>query len=421
VHDGVVLLDRYTLVARIGEGATSSVWEAIDQHGGERVAVKAISLDEAGWRAEVRDRFQQEARLLALGRHEHLVGVRDVGETEDGFLFIVLEKLIGETLAARIARPPRLDFREAGRVALELARGLAALHASGIVHRDIKPANVILHRDERAPGAMPIAKIIDLGVSKVRAAAASPALHATLTATGQVIGTPEYMSYEQALGARDVDERTDVWAIGVVLYEMLGGRRPFEAPNVNAVLAAIRRGAPPALVTLAPSVPEALVAVVDRCLEHDKCARFRDGAELAAGIEEALETSERQATARTRWKLGTALVGVALVAVAAGAGVIVAVTPSAPVQRESAGAASPSPSSAQTTATAPLAEGLVAPSASPRGDVPTITDMPASAHEVDKRSLDARAAGIGSIAPRSSSRRGASSTRPVTRVDNAGF
>lgn len=417
MHTGVVLLDRYTLVARIGEGATSSVWEAIDQHSGEHVAVKAISLDEAGWRAEVRDRFQQEARLLALGRHEHLVGVRDVGETEEGFLFIVLEKLTGETLAARIARPPRLDFREAGRIALELARGLAALHASGIVHRDIKPANVILHRDARTPGAAPVAKIIDLGVSKVRAAAASPALYATLTATGQVIGTPEYMSYEQALGARDVDERTDVWAVGVVLYEMLAGRRPFEAPNVNAVLAAIRRGAPPARATIAPAVPDALVAVVERCLAPDKCARFRDGAELASGIEEALATSERQTTGRARWKLGTALVGVALAAAAA---VILVGGPNAPARPESAGAASPSPPSLPSAAAALTAEGLLAPSASPRGE--------ARDDQEDKRAMVLQApppsppaAGAGSTAPRSSSRRSALPTRPVTKVDNAGF
>ncbi len=243
VEPGRVLDDRYEILGSIAQGASSTVWEARDRLEDVVVAVKAVSMERAGWRAEVRDRFQQEARLLTLVGHRHLVGVRSFGETEDGYLYLVLDRLTGETLADRMARPPRLGWRAAAGIALELARGLGALHARGVVHRDLKPANVILHRED--DGSV-VAKIIDLGIGKVGAAAADPALFATLTATGQVLGTPEYMSHEQALGERDVDARTDVWALGVVLYEMVAGRRPFAGANVNAVLAAIRKSSPPA-------------------------------------------------------------------------------------------------------------------------------------------------------------------------------
>ena len=120
-------------------------------------------------------------------------------------------------------------------------------------------------------------------------------LFATLTTTGQVLGTPEYMSYEQALGERDVDARCDVWALGVVLYEMLAGRRPFEGQNTNAVLAAIRRGAPPALAEVARETPPALARVVERCLARERDARYRDGETLHAALAEAVARGEREA------------------------------------------------------------------------------------------------------------------------------
>ncbi|WP_136970847.1 serine/threonine-protein kinase [Polyangium sorediatum] len=284
VEIGRVLAERYALVRPLAEGAMATVWVAEDRVSGGEVAIKAISLDAAGWRTEVRDRFMKEARLLAIAQHEHLVGVRDVGETEDGFLYLVLDLLDGETLADRIARDPPLGWKEAGAISLAITRGVAALHRAGIVHRDLKPANIVLHRD----GGGTVPKIIDLGISKVRAAAADPELCATLTATGQVLGTPQYMSYEQALGDPDVDARSDVWALGVILYEMLARRRPFEAPNANAVLTAIRRKDAPALAEVASDVPAALAKIVDRCLRTDRAERFKDAGEMAEALPTAL-------------------------------------------------------------------------------------------------------------------------------------
>jgi serine/threonine protein kinase len=285
VEVGRVLADRYEIVRPLADGAMSTVWVALDRATSVEVAIKAISLDAAGWRAEVRDRFVKEARLLALGKHEHLVGVRDVGETDDGFLYLVLDLLEGETLAARLARETRLDWKEATALALGITRGVAALHRAGIVHRDLKPANIVLSRT--SDGIVPT--IIDLGIGKVAAAVGDPELCATLTATGQVLGTPQYMSYEQALGQTNIDARTDVWALGVILYEMLVGVRPFEAPNTNAVLAAIRRNAVKAIRDAAPNVPVSVASVVERCLSTDRSARFDDAGALSLQLEAAMK------------------------------------------------------------------------------------------------------------------------------------
>jgi len=338
VEVGRVLADRYEILGPIAQGASSTVWEARDRgadgEGDATVAVKAVSMERAGWRAEVRDRFQQEARLLTLVGHRHLVGVRAFGETEDGYLYLVLERLTGETLADRLARPARLGWRAAAGIALELARGLAVLHERGIVHRDLKPANVILHRD----GDSVVAKIIDLGIGKVGAAAADPVVFATLTATGQVLGTPEYMSHEQALGERDVDARTDVWALGVVLHEMVAGRRPFVGANVNAVLAAIRRSPPPRLDDVARGTPDAIARVVERCLSRAREGRYRDGAELAEallvaiarGDEEEVRASRRRWLAFAAAAALIAVVGIQLAVRARHASPAIAAAPVAP-------------------------------------------------------------------------------------------
>ncbi len=315
---GLILADRYEIVRPLAEGAMSTVWVARDRTTQEDVAIKAISLDAAGWRAEVRDRFMKEARLLARGKHEHLVAVRDVGETEDGFLYLVLDLLEGETLAARLARETKLDWREASTLALGIARGVGALHRQGIVHRDLKPANIVLH--QTSYGIVP--KIIDLGIGKAEATVGDPELCATLTATGQVLGTPQYMSFEQAQGQSGIDARSDVWALGVILYEMLAGTRPFEAPNTNAVLAAIRRNAVKRLQDVVQGVPASVVAVVDRCLNTERSARFDDADALALALEAAItEPSAAQQTIAAHpprkfvWALAASAVVVPLVLV----------------------------------------------------------------------------------------------------------
>ncbi len=348
MEPGLVLADRYEIVGPIAEGAGSAVWEARDRETGDTVAVKAVSLERAGWRAEVRDRFQQEARLLTLVRHRHVVGVRDVGETDDGYLYLVLDRLSGETLASRLSRPPRLGWRDAAAIALELARGLGALHGRGVVHRDLKPANVMLHQP--GDGGAPVCKIIDLGISKVGAAAVDPVLFATLTATGQVLGTPEYMSYEQAVGERDVDARTDVWALGVVLYEMIAGVRPFAGANVNAVLAAIRKKPPAPLAAVARGTPEALAGVVLRCLDPSRDRRYPDGEAVRAALVSAVARGDQEEARAAQRRLGAIAGGATLVLACAAVAGLSFGRRSVPPAAVSTGAAS-----ASTMALAPAA------------------------------------------------------------------
>nr|WP_275939090.1 serine/threonine-protein kinase [Polyangium spumosum] len=425
------------MVRPLAEGAMATVWVAEDRDTGGEVAIKSISLDAAGWRAEVRDRFMKEARLLALARHEHLVGVRDVGETEDGFLYLVLDLLDGETLADRITRDPPLDWKEAGAISLAITRGVAALHHAGIVHRDLKPANIVLHQTKE--GTVP--KIIDLGISKVRAAAADPELCATLTATGQVLGTPQYMSYEQALGDPDVDARSDVWALGVILYEMLARRRPFEAPNANAVLAAIRRKDAPALAEVASDVPAALAKLVDRCLLTEREGRFKDAAEMAEALEIALcsaaadptpaepppEAKKPASTSSPRLspppittpkpRRSRAVAALFLAAGAAVLGATIAVvvtkdrapTPLAPTKPTSSAAA------ATTQPEAPRAK----PTPIPTQAGATPTSAPAIRPVVQATSTTATSASPPATRPALTTTRGG--TKPLTQVNEAGF
>lgn len=262
----------------------ATVWVAFDKTNNIEVAIKTISMDAAGWRAEVRDRFMKEARLLARGKHEHLVEVRDVGETEDGYLYLVLDLLQGETLADHLSSKTNLAWHEAAALTVGIARGVTALHRAGIVHRDLKPANIVLRQTPN--GVVPT--IIDLGIGKASAMVGDPLLCATLTATGQVLGTPEYMSYEQALGQTDIDARADVWAIGVMLYEMIAGARPFDAPNTNAVLAAIRRNDMRPLRDVAAEVPPAIAQIIDTCLNTNRSDRFPDAEALLSQLEVAI-------------------------------------------------------------------------------------------------------------------------------------
>ncbi|MBI5534457.1 MAG: protein kinase [Deltaproteobacteria bacterium] len=233
-------------------------------------------------RPDIRERFFAEARALGRLRHPNIVDVTDFGETDEGRLYLVFELLDGMTLAQHIEQLGALSEGSAVRIAIEVCRGLRFAHAAGIVHRDLKPGNVFLHH---SPNGGTVVKILDFGISKAYDA---QGVSLSLTSTGAVLGTPLYMSVEQARGSADVDCRSDIWSLGVVLYEMLTGKTPFEAGNYNATLDRIVHDKPPPMLASGLTIHPELEAIVMRCLHKDPDDRFQCARDLREALESVL-------------------------------------------------------------------------------------------------------------------------------------
>ena len=261
------LLGPYQLLRQIGSGGMGVVYEAEDTRLGRRVAVKLLP-PEYGKDPRAKERFIREAQTASALDHPNLCTVFDIGDS-DGRLFIVLAFYEGDTLRERLQRGP-MPPAEARDVAVQVARGLARAHEAGITHRDIKPANVMLTRRGEA-------KILDFGIAKL-------AGDVTLTRTGGAWGTPAYMSPEQARG-QALDGRSDLWALGVLLYEMLAGRRPFEGDDAQVVLSAILTQEPEPLARLRPDVPTDLARAVAKALAKDPAHRYASAPEMLADLE----------------------------------------------------------------------------------------------------------------------------------------
>jgi eukaryotic-like serine/threonine-protein kinase len=263
-----VLADRYELGRPIGSGGMARVYEAFDRVLHRRVAVKVVR-DDLGVGPVERERLLREARSAASFTHANAVAVYDTGEHE-GKPFIVMELVEGTDLGEVLQAGP-MDPDRVVDIAAQFLAALGAAHASGLVHRDIKPSNILLP-DEGG------VKLADFGIAKGLQDAS-----ATLTATGQIIGTPRYLSPEQ-VGGQPADPRSDVYASGVVLYEMLAGHPPFDAPTPLAVALAHQRDQPPPLDEARPGLDPHLVAVVDRALDKEPDRRFADAAALRAAL-----------------------------------------------------------------------------------------------------------------------------------------
>ena len=251
------ILGHYRVVERIGGGGMGVVYRAEDLRLARTVALKFLP-PELTRDPEAKVRFLQEARAASALDHPNICTIHEVGETDDGRLYLVMPCYDGETLRQRIERGP-LSIDEATDIAQQIARGLSKAHRSGIAHRDIKPANLMVTNDG-------VVKILDFGLAKLAGAAA-------ITRTGSSVGTPAYMSPEQARG-EDVDHRTDLWSLGVVLYEMLAGRRPFRGEHEQAVLYSIFNEAPKPLSEARPDAPPELVKIVDGLLAKDPEERY---------------------------------------------------------------------------------------------------------------------------------------------------
>jgi serine/threonine protein kinase len=227
-----IIAGKYRLIRQLGQGGMGSVWLAEHLTLCSQVAIKLIHVDMAG-SAEVLGRFLREAQAAASLRSPHVVQILDHG-VDDGTPYIAMELLDGESLADRLARVGRLEPAALARIMTGIGRAIGRAHEASIVHRDLKPDNVFLVRNDDDE----ITKVLDFGIAKATVGSLGAAV-SSATRTGAVLGTPYYMSPEQAEGARSLDHRTDIWAMGVIAFECLLGRRPFDAETLGGLLLAI--------------------------------------------------------------------------------------------------------------------------------------------------------------------------------------
>lgn len=337
---GTVLSGRYRLEAKLGSGGMSTVYLARDTTLDRPVAVKVMHR-EMSEQADQLERFRQEARAVAKISHPNVVAVIDAGE-DGGYPYIVFEYVEGETLKARINRVGALDVQESLAYAIEIARGLTVAHARRMVHRDIKPQNVLIDAEGRA-------KLTDFGISRQLEKDG-------LTATGRVLGTTDYVAPEQAMG-RGADQRSDIYSLGVVLFEMLTGHVPFQADSQVGVAMKHVNEELPDVQADRPELSAATALVVERATAKDATKRYADIGEMIDDLSTALEVeaaragsttgeattvleavppAKRKLSTRARWSW-VAIAVVALIAAAAIVVILVVSSGNSPISGKSGG------------------------------------------------------------------------------------
>jgi eukaryotic-like serine/threonine-protein kinase len=270
---GEVVGGKYRLTRFLAAGGMGSVYEAQHTVVKRRVAVKFLRADLAVERASL-SRFQREAQAAGALESEHIAAALDFGIAGDGSPFIVMEYLLGESLGALLEREKRLPPGRAADLVAQACGGVETAHASGIVHRDLKPQNLFVARRQDGTD---LVKILDFGVAKLEAEDQG----AGTTRTGTVLGTPAYMSPEQARGEKLIDHRSDVYSLGAILYELLSGEKPHPGDSPNAVLYHIATHAPVPLAGLVPDLPPALIESIERALAREPGDRQASAASLA--------------------------------------------------------------------------------------------------------------------------------------------
>ena len=291
-----LLAGKYRVERVLGAGAMGTVYAATHAVLGQQVAIKRMHAERLG-RPNARERFLREARAAARLRSQHVARVIDVGVLEDGAPFIVMEHLDGEDLAALLNRRGALPVAEAVEYVLQAAEAVAEAHAAGIVHRDLKPANLFLIRD---PAGAPCVKVLDFGISKIVGD------DLALTRNAVAVGSPLYMAPEQMVSSKDVDSRTDIWSLGVVLYELVTASLPFNEARLDDLYGRVLQAAPPAISTLIATVPAGLEAVILQCLQKERQRRFPNAAELAAALAPFAKERGAALAARVASVLGVA-------------------------------------------------------------------------------------------------------------------
>lgn len=277
VREGDVVGGRYRLLRLLGEGGMGAVWAAIHMVTGKGVAVKFLRA-ELTTNLGLVERFLREARAACSVRHPNVVQIHDVLTLESGAPAMVMELLDGESLGEKLSREGRLPIPEFSRLMTPVLGALAAAHAEAIVHRDLKPDNLFL---VKLPDGGTDVKVLDFGIAKV---STTEQASGQLTKTGSMLGTPFYMSPEQLFGEKDVDARSDIWALGIIFYECLSGVLPTFADNLGQIIKTVTSTGIPSLASVAPHVPAPLSTLVDRMLARERSARPSNLDEIRAVV-----------------------------------------------------------------------------------------------------------------------------------------
>jgi len=278
---GDIIAGKYQIERVLGEGGMGMVFLATHLQLREPVALKFMNAAALA-NPEASARFVREARAAARLRGEHVCRVLDLGETDEGDRYIVIEYLDGRDLSEVLIERGALPISEAVDYILQACEAMAEAHGAGIVHRDLKPANLFLTKGTDGADCI---KVVDFGISKL----INPETNAAVvTTTRSLMGSPLYMAPEQLVSAKEVDARADLWALGTVLFQLISGRTPYEAASLPEVVAQVLHNAPPKLSSLVPGAPRKLDSIVTRCLAKDKTERYPSVAELAADLAEVV-------------------------------------------------------------------------------------------------------------------------------------
>ncbi len=279
IAEGEIIAGKYRVEKVLGRGGMGVVVAATHLSLGHKVAIKLLL---PGATPEIIARFAREARASVRLKCEHVARVLDVGELQNGTPYMVMEYLEGKDLSAVLKARGQLPITEAVQHVLHACEAIAEAHSAGIIHRDLKPANLLL--TEAADGTSTV-KVLDFGISKANdPSSAVSGEGMSLTQTAAVLGSPAYMSPEQMKASRNVDARSDIWSLGIILYQLLAGRTPFKGQPFAVLVVMVNLDAPPPLSQFRADVPAALEAAILRCLEKKPEDRFQNAAELAEAI-----------------------------------------------------------------------------------------------------------------------------------------
>ena len=276
---GLVLQERYLIQHKLGEGGMGDVYAGVHQGIGKRVAIKFLNKEYAANEVVV-ERFKREAQAATLIGHEHIIDVNDLGALADGTPYMVMERLQGRELGELIMEEHPVAVDRVIAIALQVCKALGAAHDKGIVHRDLKPENIFLIERNDNPDFV---KILDFGISKITGQ--NDKVTPKLTSTGTVIGTPHYMSPEQAAGSPPLDHRTDIYSLGVILYHALTNTLPFDGETFGALVVQIMTKDLEPLRSFRSDVPEALERAIAKAMSRSPDDRFESAAEFARALQ----------------------------------------------------------------------------------------------------------------------------------------